>query len=169
MIDHFGIKGLMMSAAIVWEPYLSDAPVPTLGSISATEARIGVVFPSDIKPYLLNQSGRTTNPETIAIGKRVAPVGPLVLFIDDQAHPNYSYSLAAALEAMIEWGGNRPNQPIRFLPFADDTENGYFCYDVSVSQTTPPIVYIDTEYAPEDSRSVFSVAPSFTAFLEKLQ
>jgi hypothetical protein len=157
-----------MSAAIVWESYLSDVPVPTSALIAATETRIGVTFPSDIKPYFLTQSGRTTNPESITIGKRVAPFGPLVLFTDHLAYPYYSYSLAAALEAMIEWGGNTPNRPIRFLPFADDTENGFFCYELSVSRTGPPIVYIDTEYDPEDSRSVSSVAPTFSAFLGKL-
>lgn len=158
-----------MSAAVIWETYLSGTQAPAPADIAAAEARLGASYPEDIKPYFMTQAGRTTNPESIEIGKRVAPFGPLVLFINDPADPNFSYSLSSALEAMIEWGGNKQGQPIRFLPIADDTENGFFCYDLSVSKTAPPIVYIDTEFDVGDKRSVSVVSPTFTTFLEKLK
>jgi SMI1 / KNR4 family (SUKH-1) len=157
-----------MVADVTWEPYLSDVPVPTDAIIAAAEARIGARFPADIRPYFLNCAGRVANPETIAVGRRVMPVGPLVLFIDDPAHPLYSYALASALEAITDWAGHRADHPIRFLPFADDMENGRFCFDLGVDPDAPPVVFVDLECDPTDARSLQKVAPSFTAFLGML-
>jgi hypothetical protein len=155
-----------MTTSITWQPYLSCVTPPTAAQITATEARIGCNFPADIIPFFLQYAGQAPDPETVTFGHRTTPVGPLVLFVDDPADPNFTYSLAQALSVLGDAGFN-PTSPLRFLPFADNTAHGLFCFDLAESAL--PIVFVDLDYAPDDPGGIHPVAPSFTAFLAKLR
>ncbi|MGB3721239.1 MAG: SMI1/KNR4 family protein [Pacificimonas sp.] len=158
-----------MDLIVDWEPYLADVPVPTETSIALAEQKAGARFPDDIRPFFSAVPGKTTVPEDLEIGSRTVVLGPLILFTEDSGSAHYSYSFQKALEAMRNWGGNKAGGKLNFLPFADDTENGYFAYDLRAGSGDPGVVYIQTELAPEDDGAILPAATSFTALLKQLK
>lgn len=154
-----------MVQQIEWESYVSVPPETSPDAIAALEASLGVRLPEDYKQILARHAGETTMPDTMPVGQNSStPFGPLLHTAAD-AGKAMAYSIAVARERLREWGGAAAEG---LVPVASNTATGYFCFDYRTAPDSPPLVFVDMNYQPDEAGAILPVAPSFSAALDRL-
>ena len=149
---------------VTWEPYI-EAPPPTAADFERLEQRLGVRLPDDYKQAASAHAGQTPRPDAVPAGQGSAPFGVLLSPADSEDEDVRSYSVAAQLDVLSDWGGERAE---KFAPISDTTGHELICLDYRES-AQPAVALVNLDYPPDDARAVIRLAGSFSELLGKLR
>jgi hypothetical protein len=153
---------------VTWEVYTPDARPVSPSDIAAMEDRLGIAIPKDLAQAIVAYRGYTPEPGGVRLGDVAASVfGPILIWVEED-HPDQTYSVNFAINALLAWFGQANERDLLVFPFADDTANGLYCLDYRQNRDIPNYVFIDLTYAPDERGGITTLGTSFGEVLGRL-
>ena len=154
---------------IDWQLYVETPPMATSAALSGVESRLAVKIPDDLRTAFIQNQGLAPLSDVIDLpnGGQTA-FGPLLFVGGTDQHPEYTYSVNFAIDALKEWAGQSDDTLLKLLPFGTNTGSGWFCLDYRTSLQHPSVVFVDTGYDMNEAGAITPVGSTFTDVLAKL-
>ena len=152
-------------ATLTWKSYSSGIPSVDTTEVSAFEDHVGVKLPAEYVDTVIAHAGQVTNLECVTVGKGDSVFGALFFLSRDAVYRQHDENAYKALDDLREWTGQ---ERCGLVPFASNTASGLYCFDGRDARRALPVVFADLDRDPDNPAAIIEVAPSFSAFLEKL-
>lgn len=146
-----------------WQDY-SKVGTATPEQIARVEARVGHVFPADVRQALLAHQGMkpTPNKVTIQPGRPAKGFGALGHCVEGK-----NGNIARTWELMRSWEDSP--YPTWLVPISIGKGLAHFALDYRNDEQHPSVVWINTDLIVEDPGFVAEVASSFTDLLRSME
>lgn len=142
------------------EKWLQTNEECTMEDIEIVENKLGIIFPSEFKIFMLKYHGSYALIDTFDTEKEKGKeINNFLSFDAENKNTYILYSLENIQDRL----------PKNVIPFAETPGGDFICFGYSVNLENPTIIYWDHELGYEDAEnSTCYVARDFDSFIESL-
>lgn len=140
--------------------FVKTAPALSSADIEATERRLNLRLPEDLKAHYLRHNGGRPQPRFFEKDGEWYGVHQVLAMV----HGDRNTGFEASYESLVL---DNPLFPAGVIPFAYDEGGDYFVYSLR-PESYGQILFVQGDYFEEPDRYLVFLSPSLGAFLEAL-